>query len=373
MNERMIQAGDIKYPKDLYTAFTKMSTLSVAAELFPAEGKDGDSPYTIYKEPFSRFVFTIIKKEGQSKQFVNANISVNEIPDILAKAQSAQNAETFLKLPFVNQLFNAIKGVNKLVKNVGEGVDSIVNYLSTGIKPQQNLQNNNTNNTNVPAGNLANSVTIYNGTFKGKTPAQVLKEDPNNASALQKQHAWLEKNLAQYPGNKQQMDAINEALAMLNANQLGDDNIDEVVNFGDVVLYKPSPRALIRKKDQNGYCPVYEIAILYHLGDDYPVEIQVSNYKAPVNQRNNGLINPDRSKAIERQNNMFRLSSSQFNDMIYKMSAHMRRFESLYASYQFKQANDAYNLNLQQSQQNNNQYNNYQNNNGGYNNDYYNR
>lgn len=381
MRDNKIQAGDVRYPKDVYTAFTKASTLSIAAELFPAEGKDGDSPYTIYKEPFSRFVFTIIRKEGQKKQFVNGNISINEIADIVAKSQAAQNAEVFLKLPFINQLFNAIKGVNKLVKGVSTNVESIVSYLTTGVRPQQRSQQAQQAN-NSPDGRLANSVTIYNGTFKGKTPAQVLKEDPNNVGALQKQYAWLEKNVARYPNNKQQMDAIQEAILMLNANQLGDDNVDEIVSFGDVVLFTPSPRALIRKRDQNGYCPVYEIGIIYHLGDDYPVEVSISNYKAPVVQRNNGLINPDRSKAINREKNTFRLSSSQFNDMIYRMSAHMRRFENLYAEYQFKQSKDAYDLNLQASKEPVQRYNQqppqyqnqgYQQNYQGGNNGYYNR
>lgn len=57
------------------------------------------------------------------------------------------------------------------------------------------------------------------------------------------------------------------------------------------------------------------------------------------------------------------------------MSTHMRRFEDLYASYQFRQSKDAYDLNLKQSQnqqqyQNQNYQQGYQ---GGNGNDYYNR
>ena len=138
------------------------------------------------------------------------------------------------------------------------------------------------------------------------------------------------------------MDAITEALHMLEKGLLhAEDGTVASVNqlrLGDVVLYEPLPKALIRKEDEQGFCPVYEIGIIWHIGDRYPIEVSVKNYKAPVERKGSGIINPIRTKAIDIVNNTFRMTSSQWFSCLHAMEAHMERFEMLNMKTQFQEA-----------------------------------
>ena len=77
------------------------------------------------------------------------------------------------------------------------------------------------------------------------------------------------------------------------------------------------------------------------LGDNFPVEFTVKNYRAPYRRNENGTINPDRSKATDIVSNNFRLTSAQWFDCLYKIRTHMRRFEDIWAKKQFDEAETA--------------------------------
>lgn len=339
-NNVKIEAGMCKYPKEVFSALTSTKTFSVRGELFPADAIKGRSPYKMYDGVFSRFVFTIINKsKGGPTTFPDGNISVDEIPGLIENTKAAKNADTFLTLPFIGQVFSITKNTANLVKRCGDAINMVYSFMKTGKEP---VRKNQTQQQNV--GNLAKTVQIANGTFKGKTPFQVLLEDSSKAKDLQSQYSWLQSNLEKYPNNKSQMDAIQEALYMAQNGMINAENggLEATkLELGDVVLYEALPKALIRKQDKNGFCPVYEIGIIWHIGDKYPVEVIVKNYKAPVNKSDKGTINPMRQKAIEIVTNNFRMSSNQWFECLYAMKSHMRRFESLHAVEQFNQASVA--------------------------------
>ena len=78
---------------------------------------------------------------------------------------------------------------------------------------------------------------------------------------------------------------------------------------GVIPLYKPSPRPLIRKKnEETGLCPVKEISIDWHLGDNSPVEVTILTYDAPVKQNDSGMVMPEKSKAVNAGSFNFRMS-----------------------------------------------------------------
>jgi len=57
----------------------------------------------------------------------------------------------------------------------------------------------------------AYTTAISAGKLKGKTPAELLLENPQeNKPLLIHQKAWLESNLAKYPRNKSQIEAIED-------------------------------------------------------------------------------------------------------------------------------------------------------------------
>ena len=346
MDNNNIKAGVCKYPKEVYSALTSTKTFSVRGELVAADANKGQSPYKVYDGVFSRFVFTIVnKQQGKPVTFPDANIPVGEIAGLIENSKSAKNADTILTLPFINQMFSLVKESTKLTKRCGQAINTIYNFIKTGKEPIKKEEPK----TNI--GSKAKSVQIANGTFKGQTPFQILLKDPNNAEALNKQYAWLAQNIGKYPKNKTQMDAIQEALYMLNNGLIkeGDSLEDAPLSLGDVVLYEALPKALIRKEDKNGFCPVYEISIVWHIGDKYPAEVIIKNYKAPVQKSDKGTINPLRQQAVDVVVNNFRLSSMMWFECLNNIRVHMNRFEMVNINYQFNQAEVADRLNREAS------------------------
>lgn len=67
----------------------------------------------------------------------------------------------------------------------------------------------------------------------------------------------------------------------------------------------------------------------------------ISRNKAPVLRKETGAINPQRSEAIDVEENNFRLTASQWADCTYLMEANMNRFEFVMAARQFREAEEA--------------------------------
>ena len=156
------------YPKEIVAVKDNKSTFCITAEFVRSKKEDGES-LTIFA-PFSRYVMTLINEE---KQFVTANFPLKELAEMKQKSDYA-NME-HLKYLYDNNIKNE--------------------------------------NANKPK---AYTVKITAGYLKGKTPAEALLEDSKkNAEILNNQYAFLQKNLAKYPKNKEQMDAIVEAAKLL--------------------------------------------------------------------------------------------------------------------------------------------------------------
>lgn len=200
--------------------------------------------------------------------------------------------------------------------------------------------------TNSPAFTLA----ISAGQLKGKTPVAALLENAEaNKKLLLNQIAWLEPNVNKYPRNKDQIKAIKEALDLYekgllnkNASATAPAATANIANKTDPnVIYHTGFRPLIRRKNRNGNCFVYEIKIVWHENLPKPVEIEIRNYYAPVIQDEKGLLNV---KAREREGeikNSFSLTIDEWLWMEHILEAQMRTFENIYAPKAYRDATNA--------------------------------
>lgn len=222
-------------PFDIFNAFRTNGTSIHAKAMFSREdGNEKTGKPMAGFNHFSRIVVTIIDKDEKAK-FVEANIQFDKLAEVEARGRFAINT-----------------------------------YLENELNPS------------TDDGELSPAYTcvIPVGKLKGKTPAQVLTEMPDGQKALNSHYQWLQDNLAKYPKNKEQMDAIIEAARLLKEGKL--EKKSNMSHGGTISILEAVPLPLIRKKKEDGTCPVREIAITCNLSKNAPFEVTISNYDAPV-------------------------------------------------------------------------------------------
>lgn len=193
------------------------------------------------------------------------------------------------------------------------------------------------------------AVRISNGSMKGKTPAEVLQEDPGAESKLESQRKWLAEHLAQYPKNQQQIDAIDAALRLKRAGQLTNHTpvspaMPAAASGGvrDTVLYEAQYHVLKSKgSDSNGNSFVYDMKIVWEYGKDYPIVFTIANYWAPAEQDESGRYKVRASKAVNKLAGEMRLLPDEWANCLRGIKASMRQFEQLHAEECFRDAAQA--------------------------------
>lgn len=150
----------------------------------------------------------------------------------------------------------------------------------------------------------AYSQQLFAAPFKGKTPAAVLNEDPANRAKLLNLYKVLKENADKYKTNRDQMDAIQEAVTLYDKGELKADQSNSSV----IKLYDSGFKPNIYKSDENGLTPVTEMRVMLYPGTDYPFEFVLENYKAPVTKNDAGAINVVKSKKTAGVTHNFRLS-----------------------------------------------------------------
>ena len=227
----------MKYPYDI-VSFVRKKTFSIEAHF--VRGTE-DSPMKVFDSTFSRFTATVIA-DGNAAYF---NLPIESLPGMRVKTDIAAHAQ-----------FEHVPQVQK------DGID-----------------------TSDPAF----TTRFLTGTLKGKSPADVLIENPGDKGKeiLNKQYKWLKSNLDKYPNNQRLMDAIMAAskldeakLATINLKPSG---VYEILDIGC--------RPLTRKQREDGKCFVYEGKIMWDTSMDYPVSITVKNYYAEVIHNEDGTLN----------------------------------------------------------------------------------
>lgn len=282
----------MKNPKEFYCAHGK-NIFCAFNELTLPKCEDGSEPLLFHHDTFSRFHFALFNEENK---VVTANIPVSEMPGIF----SAINEQLL---------------VSKLSKRI-----------------QQN------GNKATDVSGAAYNIRIASGKLKGKTPASVLFESPENEQLLKNQVLWLESNLSRYPKNKEQIDAINEALNLYHTGRLA---TDAAVSSDRIVIYPGGLRPLVRRKKGNGKVFVYQISIYMYEDEKRPIQITVKNFFAPVITTEAGLFNV---QAKDRENELevsFQFTLSEWKWFEHQVETQMRTFENISAPALYKAANNA--------------------------------
>lgn len=168
-----------------------------------------------------------------------------------------------------------------------------------------------------------------------------------NKPFLERQVSWLKQNLAKYPRNQQQIDAIAQALDYYSKGLLTKSSVDSAASStvqastDANVVYKTGFRPLIRRKNKNGKCFVYEIRILWHEDLPKPVEIEIRNYYAPVVQDEKGLLNVMAKEREDDIRNHFSMTIDEWFWMQHMIESQISTFENIQAARMYKTASDA--------------------------------
>lgn len=279
----------VKYPLEVMSAINqsdgKIKTMSIESYLTAADEKErrGETqdPLKFY-EDFSCFHITLILKEGEKKKFARANLSVRAIPKIDRRTQ-----------------------------------------VSTQMIMEQESGGKKNNNASA-----AYTQQIRVGKMKGKTPAQVLLENPDNKGQLENTAAWL-KERSGNEGNVAQYNAIMEALKLLEKGEL---SVDKTSSY-QLVLHKADYRPLVSTKREDGKIMAYTLMILCNPTDRMPYEIRVGNFWAEYNGRE---MVP--GSACDKTGIAIRLTEEEWNDAVESMKRTMRIYELQYGQYELERA-----------------------------------
>ena len=349
MADNRVDYSRIKYPLQIVAKKTSSvnesvknySTFSVEAAFSPPDvapsnpNARADSPLEGFDSKFSRFKVSIIHKVERNGKpagvtYPDGSIRVDELAGIKARSDAALQNELLMQTNWGKNITNTLSSNSKKLDNItaafgkmGKFLMALPRMIKNGAAVQAQPQHQTQQASSIDVAGLkakATSVTFITGYLKDKNPLQVILEDPEKGKInLEKHRDFLNKNLAKYPKNQTQIDAINAALTLLASGSLKDSSGEEIVpsnisnNLGSVELYTATPRALIRKKDADtNLCPVYEVSIVWHYGNRYPIEITVFNEMAPVNQKDGGQINPVLSQKQNVVKESFRMSIEDF-------------------------------------------------------------
>lgn len=239
---------------------------------------------------FSRFVFTLLKKSNESKQYVKANIPADDIMYIFEKTKLSMQEILAAK---------RLSGSEKLSSAYTERFSM--------------------------------------GTYKGKTPAEILIETPNERKNLIKQGEFLSKNLEKFPANKKMIIAIKEALNLQKENKLENKNTN---SGGSVVtVYNEQVKALKSTKNEKGLCLVYGIKITCDTSRNLPFMIEIQNCYAPIDIGDDGIMNPRMREAENIQKIFMNMTEKDWYKVINRCYQTVCSFESVIYRHQALVAN----------------------------------
>lgn len=293
-----------KYPFQIDSIVHKSKTITrtfgMEARLFsPQEENDDREPAAPLEmhEGYSVFKGTLITKEGSTRNFVTFNVPAKEIPYIHKKTSMVMEEALTNKL--------------KPVKTPGKTVE-------------------------IPS-NAAYTLKIPSGTLKGKTPAEILLNDPSGNEKLEKHKKWLMDNLEKYPKNQVQIDAINEALKLKDDGKLVAEAAGAATDTEElpiIEIYSCPPKN-IKPLDAEGRYTIYDVSVSYDGSRGLPFTITVNNCYAPVD-RSKGGNEIVMSKAVDKKYISMSLSEDEWYTMINTMLQQKTLFETLTYPEQLK-------------------------------------
>lgn len=293
---------DIKYPKQV--AGLKQSkngekkTLGITCELTTPRidsEKEKSMPLEMHATGLSRFVFTLIKKTDTNKDFVFANVPADEGYYIYEK--------TVLSM------------------------QEILASKRTDISANESLS---------PAYIERFSM----GQYKGKTPAELLLENPENKDGLIKQGEFLNKNAEKYPANKKMIAAIKDAIHLLKEGKLENKVAPTTSNV--ITIYDEPMKPLVSNKNSKGNSLVYGIKIQCDTSRNLPFYIEIMNCYAPVDKTEEGTLNPRMKEAEDIKKIFMNMSEKDWYKTINRIEKTLENFEIISFRDQMKISEEAF-------------------------------
>lgn len=275
---------DVRYPRQIYSAKRETVILGIDNYLSKPDGTDKVPPLEMHS-PFSRFVVTIIDKSGAETKTPKANIPAGDVPGIVEIS----------KLVMLEKL-----------RYESSSSEASEEELSIGYTQQ-----------------------ILIGGFRGKTPADILLENPDDREKLLSTRKFLADKASQYASNKKQVEAIDDAVALFDAGQLK--KPPGAKRSGVVRVYDVDHKYM-RDTNNLGHRLFYSMSIVCQFGNKYPWEVTIENVFAPGLQGPKGGLVPKMDEKSSSAKCTFRMSDMEWSQLVNRMESDLRYFEgSCYA------------------------------------------
>ena len=269
MNENNKKA---QYPVQTYKIKRKDKTLGVDYFCCAPTSDDNVPPLELHSG-YSRFKFTIVDKSGEQTVTPMANIPCRDIDCIKLKTDLAMQAY------FLGGSTTAI----------GEERSSFGN-------------------------SPAFTYTLADKKYRGKTPAAVLIENPQEKDNLLKSKQWLQENIGKYPGNKDQIAAIDDAVKLLEIGEL-QAAPTTAIPASAKTIYKTEYKHFTQTNEQ-GHSLVYYINITFDPSMKYPFICEISNCFAPIEKLPSGQHRPVMEKATHKTKSTLAMSDTEWVGLI---------------------------------------------------------
>lgn len=282
-------AKKIERPDDAaYFANIKGISLGIESH-FGYAGDNGEPPKKIFGS-YSCFSFSLINKNmPENEKLAIANIKVSEFSHVFENMKIA---------------YDEIKK-QKFAPSVKE---------------------------NESNSSPAYSVRFTMGNLKGLTPAEVILSGKGRREDLEKQKSFLLPNVPKYPGNKQVIEAIDDAIRLLSEEKLKNSKENSSVSGGPSFIIHESGIRPIMRKQKNGKNFIYEILITATPGMDYPFEVKITNYYAPVITTENGQLHVKKNEAEGLFTLSIKINAEKFFDNFSEMQRQIDVFKIAYAT-----------------------------------------
>lgn len=183
------------------------------------------------------------------------------------------------------------------------------------------------------------------GSFKDKTPAQVLLDNPSNKEKIIEERKVLENNLSNQKfaaANKQMINAINDAISKLEAGTLSSSSAGTTSNDAFFIYCEdckiPNIRKLVEKHGKQ-VTYVYSIKVYCNPEMDNPIIVEMMNCWAPVN-KNEIVMN----EAVDTERSKFFLTEMEWNQILKEMI----QCESMFKMFNYKQIDTKVNTHLKE-------------------------
>lgn len=291
-----------KYPNQIAVVKRKNITLGLDALLFPAgsirnnKGEEIVLPPLSMHSPMSCFKWTLIDKSRAETIYPEANIPCKDVGTFKRK------------------------------------VDAVIADATTSNTVEKKSAESPAYTTKI----------LVSKSFRGKTPASILLENEENLEQLLQTAEFLREHCddSKYSeGNKQQIQAIEEAVELFRADKL---SADQIQNESIVIYHQPSKTLTSRPAIEIDHFFTYSFKIEYLKSYTYPWQISIENFYVKIKKKPNGMREAIPGTAIKRAKSQIQITDYEMGYLVDRLYSTMQYFEMIYFKRQYERAIELY-------------------------------